>query len=108
MVNPDVQWPESYNLAYKNNAVAVYDAAGQLIEEVAWSEIPHDYGWSKRVKNIGEYFIRFSLVTGAILTGLVLLLFKQSGILYFYFSLLLPLFYCPSLKKGRLEQIKKI
>lgn len=36
----DVTWPESYTLAYTNNAVVLYDASGTKVEEVGWTEIP--------------------------------------------------------------------
>ena len=37
---PDVFWPKSYTLAYKNNAIIIYNANSELIEEVSWTEIP--------------------------------------------------------------------
>lgn len=35
----DVAWP-SYTLAYKNNAVVVYNSSGNKVEELTWTEIP--------------------------------------------------------------------
>jgi len=37
---PDVFWPKSYTLAYSNNAIIIYNANSELIEEVSWTEIP--------------------------------------------------------------------
>jgi hypothetical protein len=37
---PDVVWPASYQLAYKNNSVTVYNKSGQVIDTAAWSELP--------------------------------------------------------------------
>lgn len=39
-VTPDVLWPSSYNIAYSNNAVILYDASGAKVEEVSWIDIP--------------------------------------------------------------------
>ncbi|MEK7077106.1 MAG: lamin tail domain-containing protein [Patescibacteria group bacterium] len=36
----DVLWPKSYTLAYSNNSVILYNANGERVEEVSWSEIP--------------------------------------------------------------------
>lgn len=35
----DVFWPKSYTLAYTNNAIVIYNANGELVEEVNWTEI---------------------------------------------------------------------
>lgn len=39
-VSPDVAWPPSYTLAYKNNAVTIYNKNGQALDTAAWSDIP--------------------------------------------------------------------
>jgi len=36
----DIFWPKSYTLAYSNNAIIIYNANSELIEEVSWTEIP--------------------------------------------------------------------
>ncbi len=36
----DVSWPKSYTLAYSNNAIVVYNANNELVEDVGWAEIP--------------------------------------------------------------------
>ncbi|MEK9150645.1 MAG: lamin tail domain-containing protein [Patescibacteria group bacterium] len=36
----DVSWPKSYTLAYSNNAIVVYNANSELVEDVGWAEIP--------------------------------------------------------------------
>lgn len=36
----DISWASSNTLAYKNNAVVVYDADGYKLEEIGWDEIP--------------------------------------------------------------------
>ena len=41
-VAPDIFWPKSYTLAYANNAIIIYNANSELVEEVGWSEIPKD------------------------------------------------------------------
>lgn len=38
-VSPDVVWPSSYQLAYKNNAVTVYNKNGRALDTAAWSEL---------------------------------------------------------------------
>ena len=38
--SPDVVWPSSYQLAYKNNAVTIYNKSGQALDTAAWSDIP--------------------------------------------------------------------
>lgn len=38
----DVFWPKSYTLAYANNAIVIYNANSELVEEVNWTEIPKD------------------------------------------------------------------
>ncbi|MCP6720248.1 MAG: lamin tail domain-containing protein [Patescibacteria group bacterium] len=37
---PDVEWPSSYNLAYTNNAISIYNKDGEVVDEVNWQEIP--------------------------------------------------------------------
>ncbi len=36
----DVTWPTSYNIAYSNNTVLLYDGTGGKVDEVAWTDIP--------------------------------------------------------------------
>lgn len=36
----NIVWPKSYTLAYSNNAVVIYNANGEKVSEVSWSEIP--------------------------------------------------------------------
>ena len=38
--SPDVVWPSSYQLAYKNNAVTIYNKSGHAQDTAAWSDIP--------------------------------------------------------------------
>jgi hypothetical protein len=38
--SPDAVWPPSYTLAYKNNAVTIYNKSGQALDTAAWSNIP--------------------------------------------------------------------
>ena len=45
---PDVPWPHSYSLAYTNNAVVVYNASGEKIDEVSWTEIPKGQSWARQ------------------------------------------------------------
>lgn len=56
---PDVPWPHSYSLAYTNNAVVVYNASGEKIDEVSWTEIPKGQsltrqGWDSNTFAISE------------------------------------------------------
>lgn len=46
-VVPDVKYPSSYTLAYSNNAVIVYDNAGQKVEEVSWTLIPKGQSYER-------------------------------------------------------------
>lgn len=39
VVQSDIVWPKSYILAYKNNAVILYNANGEVIEDIGWDEI---------------------------------------------------------------------
>jgi len=39
-INADILWPASYTIAYVNNAVIVYNAAGEKVDEAVWIEIP--------------------------------------------------------------------
>ena len=38
-ISADVFWPKSYTLAYTNNAIIIYNANSELVEEVSWTEI---------------------------------------------------------------------
>ncbi|MEK7553631.1 MAG: lamin tail domain-containing protein [Patescibacteria group bacterium] len=40
-ISPDIFWPKSstYALAYKNNAIILYNANGETIEDIGWDEI---------------------------------------------------------------------
>lgn len=46
-VAADVRWPKSYTFAYANNAVVAYNAAGEKIDEVSWTEIPKGSGYAR-------------------------------------------------------------
>jgi hypothetical protein len=46
-VAADVTWATSNNLAYTNNAVILYNASGEKIEEVSWIEIPKDQSYER-------------------------------------------------------------
>ncbi len=46
-VSPDVWWPKSYTLAYINNAIVIYSADSQKVEEVFWAEIPKDTSYER-------------------------------------------------------------
>lgn len=48
LVVADVLWPQSYTLAYTNNAVALYDASGAKVDEVSWSEIPKGQSYERQ------------------------------------------------------------
>lgn len=39
VVQSDIVWPKSYALAYKNNAIILYNANGEAIEDIGWDEI---------------------------------------------------------------------
>jgi hypothetical protein len=39
VIQPDIVWPKSYSLAYKNNAIIFYNANGEAIEDIGWDEI---------------------------------------------------------------------
>jgi hypothetical protein len=54
-VAADVLWPQSYGLAYKNNAVVLYDASGAKVDEVAWTDIPA--GRSYEREPTGDQFV---------------------------------------------------
>ena len=46
-VSADVTWPASYTLAYSNNTVTIYNAAGDVMDEVTWSEIPKNQSYAR-------------------------------------------------------------
>lgn len=46
-VAADVFWPPSYNFAYKNNAVTLYDSNGTAVDSAAWNEIPAGKSFSR-------------------------------------------------------------
>lgn len=58
IVVPDVLWPtsSSYLLAYTGNAVMLYDALGNKVDEVAWTEIPKNTSY-ERLPLDGNLFI---------------------------------------------------
>lgn len=43
----DVVWPKSYTLAYVNNAVVIYNANGEKVSEVSWTEIPKGQSYAE-------------------------------------------------------------
>ena len=43
----DVPWPHSYTLAYKNNAIVLYDNNNVVIDEADWIEIAEGYSWER-------------------------------------------------------------
>lgn len=54
---PDIAWPSSYTIAYTNNAVLLYNAAGEVADSVNWTEIPEGKSftraaWNSKVFNI--------------------------------------------------------
>ncbi|MDP1706783.1 MAG: lamin tail domain-containing protein [bacterium] len=56
----DIGWPKSYTLAYTNNFVVIYNADGQRVEEIGWSEILKDKSYERRSANSGDFFIQNS------------------------------------------------
>lgn len=57
-VAADVRWPKSYTLAYTNNAVILYNAAGEKVDEVAWTEIPKGSSYTRAPLNGGVFAVR--------------------------------------------------
>jgi DNA/RNA endonuclease YhcR with UshA esterase domain len=47
----DVSWPKSYTLAYKSNAIVLYNNTGVIINEVSWVEIIEGYSWERKSDN---------------------------------------------------------
>mgnify|MGYP001597435978 CR=1 FL=1 len=43
----DVLWASSNSLAYENNSVVIYNADDELMEEIAWTEIPADKSYKR-------------------------------------------------------------
>ena len=44
----DVFWAKSYDLAYSNNAVVLYDASGAKIDESAWVSLEKGQSWARQ------------------------------------------------------------
>jgi hypothetical protein len=44
---PNILWPGSYSLAYKENGINFYDADGKLIDELYWPEIPKNQSYNR-------------------------------------------------------------
>jgi len=57
-VAADVRWPKSYTLAYTNNAVVLYNAAGEKVDEVAWTEIPKGSSYARMPINGSTFSIQ--------------------------------------------------
>ncbi len=56
-VAPDAAWAHSNNLAYTNNSVVLYNADGQKIEEVGWSEIPKGQSYERQSWDNAQFII---------------------------------------------------
>ena len=54
-VQPDIWWPKSYTLAYTNNAILVYNASGEKVEEASWTEIPKGQSWTRVSWNSAQF-----------------------------------------------------
>lgn len=52
----DVLWAKSNTLAYENNSIVLYDAAGNAVEEVRWAEIPKGSSYA-RVLPDGQFAV---------------------------------------------------
>jgi len=59
-VKPDIFWPKSYILAYKNNAVILYNVDGKAIEDIGWDEITKGQSLERTSWNSGEFKIQTS------------------------------------------------
>jgi hypothetical protein len=44
---PDVLWPGSYSLAYKENGINLYDPEGREVDELYWPEIPKNQSYNR-------------------------------------------------------------
>lgn len=44
---PDVLWPGSYSLAYKENGITIYDSEGIKVDELYWPEIPKNQSYNR-------------------------------------------------------------
>jgi hypothetical protein len=44
---PDVLWPGSYSLAYKENGITIYDPEGKEMDELYWPEIPKNQSYNR-------------------------------------------------------------
>ncbi|MFH0806337.1 MAG: lamin tail domain-containing protein [Candidatus Brennerbacteria bacterium] len=43
----NVVWPKSYTLAYTNNSVILYNANGEKVNEISWTEIPKGQSYAR-------------------------------------------------------------
>lgn len=57
-VAADVCWPKSYTLAYKDNAVILYNAVGVKVDEVSWAEIPKGSSYARMPVNSSSFTIQ--------------------------------------------------
>ncbi|MBI5306138.1 lamin tail domain-containing protein [Candidatus Wolfebacteria bacterium] len=59
-IQTDIFWPKSYSLAYKNNAVVLYNADGKAIEDIGWDEIAKGRSLERILQNwaSGEFKIQ--------------------------------------------------
>lgn len=60
LITPDVAWATSNKLAYENNAVVLYNASGEKIEEVSWIEIPKGQSYERLSWENNEFVIQAS------------------------------------------------
>lgn len=44
---PDILWPGSYSLAYKENGITIYDPEGKEMDELYWPEIPKNQSYNR-------------------------------------------------------------
>lgn len=54
-VTPDATWAKSNTLAYTSNSIVLYDASGNIIEEVHWDEIPKDQSFMRMSWNTNTF-----------------------------------------------------
>ena len=56
VIAADSLWPASYLIAYKDNAVVVYNASGEKIDETTWSDIT-GYSWVRQGWDVSAFAI---------------------------------------------------
>ncbi|MBI5732513.1 lamin tail domain-containing protein [Candidatus Jorgensenbacteria bacterium] len=59
-VTPDVKWAISNTLAYTNNSVILYNAAGIKVEEISWNEIPKGQSYERVSWDSNQFVVQSS------------------------------------------------